>query len=139
MTLVVDTSVAVKWVVDEPGSDKAFELIPRSLLAPELFQAEVGNALTKKVLVRELTAEQAKLGFRRIMSRVSLVPSAPFGERAFALALLLHHSIYDCYFLALAEEHGPLMVTADLVFADKVRTTDRARFVYLLGEDIPDD
>ncbi len=139
MTLVIDTSVAIKWVVEEAGSDDAFELIPRGLMAPELFQSEVGSALTKKVRGRELTAEQARLGFRHILSRVSLLPSAPFGDAAFELSLALHHSIYDCYFLAAAEAQGPFLVTADAIFAAKVRATSRAPFIYLLGEEIPDD
>jgi len=139
LTLVVDTSVAVKWVVEEPGSADAVELIPRGMVAPELFQSEVGNALTKKVRGRELSIEQARLGFRQILSRVSLLPSAPLGDVAFELSLSLHHSIYDCYFLAAAEAHGPFMVTADTIFAAKVRATSRAAFIYLLGEDIPDD
>ncbi|MBV8687542.1 MAG: type II toxin-antitoxin system VapC family toxin [Alphaproteobacteria bacterium] len=139
MTLVIDTSVAVKWVVEEAGADKAFELIPRSLIAPELFQAEIGNALTKKVRAGELSPEQARLGFFQIQSRVSLVPGASYGSAALDLALSLNHSIYGCYFLAMAEAGGHLLVTADRVFAAKVRATSRGPLVYLLGEDIPDD
>lgn len=139
MTIVIDTSVAIKWAVDEPGSDEAAELIPRSLIAPDLFQAEIANVLTKKVRGRELSTEQARWAFDRILSRVLLLPSAPFGAAAFDLALSLVHSVYDCYFLAVAEAEGPIMVTADAVFAGKVRATSRAAFIYLLGEDIPDD
>jgi predicted nucleic acid-binding protein len=139
LTLVIDTSVAIKWAVNEPGSDEALELISRSLIAPDLFQAEVGNLLTKKVRGRELLEEQARLAFHQILSRVSLLPSAPFGDAAFDLSLSLGHSVYDCYFLAAAEAQGPFMVTADTIFAAKVRATNLAAFIYLLGEDIPDD
>ncbi|MFL6857170.1 MAG: type II toxin-antitoxin system VapC family toxin [Allosphingosinicella sp.] len=137
--MVIDTSVAIKWAVGETGSSEALQLISRSLIAPDLFQAEVGNVLSKKVRVRQLSKEQANLAFRQILSRVTLLPSAPFGLAAFDLSLSLAHSIYDCYFLAVAEAHGPLMVTADKVFAAKVRATGRASAMRLLGEDIPDD
>jgi predicted nucleic acid-binding protein len=136
--LVVDTSVAIKWAVAEAGSDEALELVPRSLVAPDLFQAETGNVLTKKVRGRQLSLEQATLAFERILARVSLLPSAPFGNSAFELSLALDHTIYDCYFLAAAMEHGPL-VTADGVFAMKVRATQYAGLIYLLGEELPDD
>ena len=139
MTLVVDTSVVIKWAVKEPGTDEASQLVDRSLIAPDLLQAEVANVLTKKVRGRELSAEQARLAFRQILSRISLLPSAPFGNAAFDLSLSLGHSVYDCYFLAVAEAHGPFMVTADTIFAAKVRASNRAPLVYLLGEEIPDD
>ena len=139
MTLVIDTSVAIKWAVNEAGSDEAAELLPRSLIAPDLFQAEVANVLTKKVRGRELSGAQARWAFDRILSRVSLVPSAPFGVAAFDLSLSLVHSVYDCYFLAVADAEGPFMVTADAVFVAKVRASHRGALVYLLGEDIPDD
>ncbi|MGA9582162.1 MAG: type II toxin-antitoxin system VapC family toxin [Allosphingosinicella sp.] len=137
--LVIDTSVAIKWAVNEPGSEEAAELLPCSLVAPDLFQAEVANVLTKKARGRELSVGQARLAFDRILSRVELLASAPFGSAAFDLSSSLAHSVYDCYFLAAAEAEGLVLVTADTVFAAKVRTTSRAALVYLLGEEIPDD
>ena len=46
MTLVIDASVALKWFVEEQGSDKARGLLSREerLIAPELLLAEVFNA-----------------------------------------------------------------------------------------------
>jgi predicted nucleic acid-binding protein len=139
LTLVLDTSVAVKWVVEEPGSDRAIDLASRPLIAPDLFQAEVGGALTKKVRQHELSAAQARRGFDLILSRVKLLPTEAFGDAALDLSLLLSHSIYDCYFLAAAQVYGPHMVTADAIFARKVRATRHAPAILLLGEDIPDD
>jgi predicted nucleic acid-binding protein len=37
---VIDASVAVKWVVTEPGSDLAELLLDRALVAPALLFAE---------------------------------------------------------------------------------------------------
>ena len=44
---VVNASVAVKWLVDEPQSEQALKLLENDLplLAPELIFAEVANAL----------------------------------------------------------------------------------------------
>ena len=46
MKCVVDASVAVKWLVEEPGSAEARELLAGedSLLAPDLLVPEVCNA-----------------------------------------------------------------------------------------------
>ncbi len=134
---MVDTSVALKWAIEEPGSEDALELMPRPLIAPDLFQAEIGNALARKLRNREIGEEQARLAFRAILGRVSLLASKPFGHAAFELALALHHSVYDCYFLAAADVRGRFLVTADRRFAAKVRATERAPLIYLLGEELP--
>lgn len=62
MTVVVDDSVAVKWVVQEADTPEALAL--RSLgglAAPELLVAECANILRKKVLRGEVAADQAAL------------------------------------------------------------------------------
>jgi predicted nucleic acid-binding protein len=136
--LVVDASVAIKWVVEERGSREALDLIARPLVAPDLFQAEVGAVLTKKLRRREIAIGQARLGFAEILERVSLVPTVELGSQAFEMALSLHHSIHDCYYLALAESNGWFLVTADRAFVAKVRATSHGPFIHLIGEEIAD-
>ena len=54
-TLVIDASIAVKWVVEEDGTPEALALRQRArLIAPELLVAECANILWKKVQRREL-------------------------------------------------------------------------------------
>ena len=139
MTLVLDTSVAIKWAVPEEGSAEAVELLSRSFVAPDLFQAEVANALTKKVRGRELKADQASDAFRLIAAHVTLLRAEAFGRTSFDLSLLLNHSVYDCYFLAAAEALGYPLVTADAVFTAKVRRVRPEAPIYLLGEEMPHD
>ena len=48
-TLVIDASVAVKWVVEENGTPEVLALRQRArLIAPELLVAECANILWKK-------------------------------------------------------------------------------------------
>ncbi len=139
MTLVVDASVAVKWVLEEPGVEIAAKLLPRSMIAPELFQAEVGHVLSKSVRGKIMSPLQARTGFERILRRVTLVRIATFGPAALLLSLELRHAIYDCYYLVAAEMTGRPLVTADALFVRKLRESGRGRLVYLLGEEVPDD
>ena len=44
MTLVVDASVATKWLLPEPDSDQALRVRAERLVAPPLFRLECGNA-----------------------------------------------------------------------------------------------
>jgi predicted nucleic acid-binding protein len=116
MTLVViDASIAVKWVVGEEDSADAMAL--RRLYhfaAPELLNAEVANTILNKVWRRHLTEPEAKAA-AQLLSELSIEfhPMQPLIEEAVALGLELRHPAYDCMFLALARRLRCPLVTAD--------------------------
>lgn len=116
MTIVVDASVAVKWVIPEVLSDQAGSLRGRAdrLLAPDLLLPEAANALWKKLTRREITAREAAQAIDLLMaSGLDLRPSGPLLGRALALARRLRHPVYDCIYLALAQAEGTTLITAD--------------------------
>ena len=49
MNLIIDASVAVKWLVDEPRRDQARDVLGRDmdLIAPDLILVEVGKSAEK--------------------------------------------------------------------------------------------
>lgn len=132
--IVVDTSVVVKWAVEEDGAEAARELIGEHLFAPDLLIIELGHVLTKKVRRRELDRGSATIAYTQLPTLLQITPSRPLGRRAFDLSLLLHHGIGDCYFLALAEAADAEVVTADEVFVRKVREMDAGTPIRLLSE-----
>ena len=56
MRLVIDTSVVVKWFVDEDGFKSARALVDANVerIAPEFVLAEAANVLQRKIRVGEL-------------------------------------------------------------------------------------
>lgn len=58
-TIVVDASVAIKWVVEEEGSDAAAALADQDLTAPSLLMVECANVLWVKARRGELTSSEA--------------------------------------------------------------------------------
>jgi predicted nucleic acid-binding protein len=114
MSLIVDASVAVKWVAEEPGSAAARALLSDRLFGPELLLAEVGNALRKKLARSIIPREQAARG-AQIVERAfdKLFPMRPLVFDAIGLALELNHPVYDCVYLALAARERLPLVTAD--------------------------
>ena len=114
-TLVVDASIAVKWVVEEEGTAEAVRLLQRSrLIAPELLVAECANILWKKVRRDELSSEEALLAARLLQSAdLELTSTRSLMERATQIAIELDHPAYDCIYLALAAARDCLFVTAD--------------------------
>jgi predicted nucleic acid-binding protein len=112
--LVIDASVAIKWIIDEPGSAAALNLRRHRLWAPELLVAECANILWKKVRRNELNEREALLYARALeRARVELEPMGRLLERATQLAILIGHPAYDCVYLALAERLSCDVVTAD--------------------------
>src|SRR3712207_1267113 len=104
------------------------------MIAPSLLQAEVGHVLTKRVRRSQLSAGQARAGFDFIMRQITLLPIRPPGSAALDRSLALRHSMHDCYYLVAAEASRRPLVTADEVFAAKLRDTKRGDLIYLLGE-----
>jgi hypothetical protein len=57
---VVDASVAIKWLVDEPGADIVTTLLDCALAAPDLLGPECASVLWKKVTRGELSGLEAE-------------------------------------------------------------------------------
>jgi predicted nucleic acid-binding protein len=116
MTLVVDASVAVKWVLPETGSQAAVALLEQDpdLTAPALVIAEIGNAIWRAVRSGAIRRSEATEGIEAaLLCFQSLIPIEDLRIRALTLAIDLKHPIYDCFYLALAERESAPLVTFD--------------------------
>jgi predicted nucleic acid-binding protein len=116
MSLVLDSSVVIKWFIDEPLHEHARHLLEagESLHAPDLLVAEVGNIAWKKATRREIDAQHAHaiaLALRELP--LSLHPSGELVDRALQIALAINHPVYDCLYVACAEMLDGTLFTAD--------------------------
>lgn len=119
---IVDASVALKWVIDEEGSEAASLLAGESLSSPSLLLAECANALWAKTRRREITADEMLERLSLLLSApIHLVPLEELVEDATRLAATLDHPVYDCLYLALAVRESTRLITADRQFARVVR------------------
>jgi predicted nucleic acid-binding protein len=121
MKYVLDASVALKWVLPEADSHKAdalrdgFERQAYDFLAPDVFPAEVGHAITKAERRRLIApAEGSHLLSDILATLPQLVPSLPLVPEAYALSSAARISFYDCLYIALAEREGCQFITADV-------------------------
>lgn len=116
MTLVLDASVAVKWMFVEPGSEEALKLAAsgEELIAPDLVLVECANAAWKRLRRAEISVEQATAAVETWPGWFSeLLPSRDLLPDGLALARELDHPIYDCLYLVAAARHDVRLVTAD--------------------------
>ncbi len=135
MRLVVDASVAVKWLVEEEHSGAAARLLEGSdeIFAPRLMASEVGNTLWRKVRLGQI--ERSRAG-----ALAAAIPEFPVRwtedegvcADAVRLSLALDRPVYDCIYLALAHQLGATLVTADTRFANAVAETEHGGAVATL-------
>lgn len=133
--VVVDTSLALKWVVQEDDSAAANVLLADwiaqgiSVLAPSLMAYEIANALHQRVRKADLTPEDAERALTQLYSTginfrwprtasvaIALSVKALEIARAFGLG-----PAYDTQFLSLAEHEDCEYWTADRRFWETVR------------------
>ena len=138
--IVVDASVAVKWLVPEAGKSAADELLNDGvpLLAPALIRVEVASAIARKVRFDEIRFQAGESAFGRwfellLNGLMTLLPDEADLARAWQLATELRHPLPDCLYRALALRLRTPLVTADKKFADKARPEYPE--VRLLGSD----
>lgn len=122
--VVVDASVAVKWIVDEDGSDAAAALLDgRPIHAPDLLYVETANALwaihRRGAIPRDAVREG--VAWLRAAPILRHADAPGLAARAAAIALDLDHPVYDCLYLAVAIDAGLPLVTADRRFLDATR------------------
>lgn len=114
--LVVDASVALKWVLEEADSHlaKALALSEEVLLVPDLWLSEACNVLWLQVRRRVLTADGAHEGLRLLRAQIEPTPTVDLGlqEVALDIGIAVNHSTYDTMYLAFAIAMGAEQVIA---------------------------
>lgn len=126
--MVVDASVAAKWILPEPGHEQAQAVLcgDEPLFAPELIRVEVASAITKRVRLNILSPEEAMAACDRWLRLVDsdvieLVPDRELLGRAIEHALVVRHALQDCLYLSAATFLGAGLFTADRTLADRGR------------------
>jgi len=129
--IVIDTSLALQWVLPEEDSTRADSYLETAKIAsPDILIVEVANVLAKKVRADNFTLAEAHQALAFVRSSFSqLEPSEPLVARAMELSAQLGHALYDCVFLACAERLGGRLATRDAPFIKRV--TERG-FSHLL-------
>ena len=120
MKYVLDSNIAVKWMLPEPDSAEAMALRDdlrnkiHELLAPDVFPVEVGHAFTRAERQRRITPPESLNFWADVMTTLPvLVRTLPLMPRALVLSSQARIGVYDCLYVALAEQEQCMVVTGD--------------------------
>jgi len=112
MKYVLDSSAALPCVLPAKDSAKAIKLRDDSrrgiheLLAPDIFPAEVFNALLKAERTNRINYGEAKILYASIAADIPALHSyLTLMPRAGEIASRYRVALYDCLYIALAKEN----------------------------------
>ena len=118
--VVVDASLAVKWLMREEDSPRAHAMLTvwdreeQQLAAPHLLRFEVTNALHRRAARGELAVHEAAALAEDLFSDFYFDTTPQLHRRALELASELRQgAAYDAHYLALAEALACDLWTAD--------------------------
>jgi len=117
VVLVPDASIGVKWFVPEPNSEAAARLLDARffLHVPGYFFTEAASVFQRKVALDSALTEEEGLACYRSLRSVPLTvhEGDALLEAAYHLGVRYKRPVYDSLYLALAEQVGGRVVTAD--------------------------
>lgn len=126
--VVVDASVAAKWVLTEPDTHLALDFLndPVRRIAPSLIRVEVAGAVLRQLRTDTMTCEQAKAAvtrWDRLASSifVQLIDQEELLDNAITMALSIRHTVPDCFYLAAARQFDCRLITADRTLHERGR------------------
>lgn len=129
MTICVDASLVMKWLVPEDGSEEALRLYrswikkDASLVAPSLLDYEIGTALRQKV-VRGLLRSDDLFPILEYYKRLNILLLHLIdlvSQAVSAAAALEQPTIYDVAYLLTAKQQKADYVTADEKFSRQAK------------------
>jgi predicted nucleic acid-binding protein len=123
--LIVDASALISGLVREESFFEGSQVAAPDLLIPEALNAlwklgRAGVSCPKLAIVLD------------VIDSIRIHASRPYAARAAELANELGHPVYDCFYLALAEAEGDVLLSADVRLARKLARTPLRRRVRLL-------
>jgi predicted nucleic acid-binding protein len=120
MKYVLDSSVGFKWVVAEALTDKARKLRDEyrqglhEPIAPDVFLVEVAHSLTRAERQGRISPPEASIHLAEVLlTSPQLHPYIPLLSQAVVISSQARVGVYDCLYVALAQQEGCQFVTAD--------------------------
>jgi predicted nucleic acid-binding protein len=120
MKFVLDSNVALKWVLPEADDDKAirirdgFQQGIHELISPDVFPIEIAHSLVRAERRGDIGLGEGSPKLVDVFTYMpALYPYLALLPKAFSLASQARIGVYDCLYVILAERERCELLTAD--------------------------
>ena len=120
MTVIVDTSIVLKWIIAEHDRPQALRLrqkwadLEEDIIAPPIFRPELANALYQLTKRRVLSPNEARVAYEEMEPVVAIREPAGLALLALSVAdRFALPAVYDSFYLALSDLERCECWTAD--------------------------
>lgn len=120
MRYVLDSNIALKWVLPEADDARAIRIRDEfgqglhELLSPDIFPIEVAHSLARAERRGNIAHGEGTQKMVDVFTFMpDLHPYLPLLPRAFAIASQARIGVYDCLYVVLAEQQACEFLTAD--------------------------
>lgn len=128
MKAVLDASSGVQAVLPEADTPKAIRLLDEfgqgrhDLIAPDIYPLETLNVLSKAERQNRIPPGSGYALWQTLIADVpTLHPHVPLFPRAYAISTTYKVAIYDCLYVALAEQEKAELITSDVRLATNLQ------------------
>lgn len=131
-SLVVDTSVAVKWFFEEEYFETARAILKpeNTLIAPDLMFIEISSVLWKRVRSGLITPEDAHIILKTLLKMpIVFYSSIELSDFGMEIAIKIDRSVYDSLYIALAQAQNATVITADEKFYNALQNSQFAELI----------
>ncbi len=137
MRWVIDTSVALKWFIEEEHTDIASRVLStgNSLYSIDLMHVEFAHVMCKLARGGKLNREYPTFAFEALSQyQIEVHDTRHLLKLSMIYAKDLRASVFDCCFLALATTINTPVLTADRRFFNAVATSKVPNLAVWLGD-----
>lgn len=115
MITVLDASAAIELLLSRSAANELSELVSEAelVLAPDLYIAEVSNALWKHAGASGDSGSYQELLDDAVALPDDFLDSASLYREAFALSVKHQHPVYDALYLVVARRNSATILTVD--------------------------
>jgi predicted nucleic acid-binding protein len=132
--IILDASVVIKWFSEEEYTEKALELRERirygeeQVIEPDLLLYELANALKHN---QHFEVQDVRDALTSVFDmNIDIVTPLPdIIDVAIKLAFEHTITVYDAFYIALAQETGLILITADKKLYERVPSLEFVKFI----------
>jgi predicted nucleic acid-binding protein len=108
--LIIDASIAAKWqLLSETEAEKSLSILMDyidgkiAFVAPKVWQYEIANALNKAISIGRITELEGQTAFNNLLDLEIEFIEFPSPKEAYMFAKKYQRSVFDSFYLAVAE------------------------------------